>query len=349
MTTSLPDPPGKTAILLINLGTPEAPTPPAIRRYLGQFLSDRKVVDIPNLIWWPILHGIILNWRAKKTAKKYASIWTPQGSPLRTHSELQAKLLRGFLGAAGHDTRVACAMRYGQPSIPDTLSHLQAEGCTRLLILPLYPQYSTSTTASAFDTVFSSLQRSGNWPEVRTIRSFADDLGYIRSLARSVHEHWMRTGHPESSYRLLFSFHGLPRHRIDQGDPYLDECRKTARLLAQELDLGDHEYQTCFQSRFGRREWLKPYTLPSLCALAGKGIRRTDILCPGFPSDCLETLEEIAIGGKQAFIRAGGQEFHYIPCLNERDDWIGALAELAGKHLHGWTNRETRQTVAPCP
>ena len=327
---------GKTAIVLINLGTPDAPTAPAVRRYLKEFLSDRRVVEIPRVLWWLILNGIILNTRPRKSAEKYAAIWTPEGSPLKVHSDKQAKLLRGYLGHAGHDVVVAQAMRYGQASIPATLSRLKAEGCTRILLLPLYPQYSSSTTATAFDAAFTLAQSLRNQPELRTVRSFCDHPGYVAALAASVREHWMKNGQPPENYRLIMSFHGVPRYTLDKGDPYHCECQKTGRLLAERLGLASGQYEICFQSRFGRAEWLQPYTAPTLAALGKSGVDRVDVLCPGFPADCLETLEEIAIEGKAEFLRAGGKTYHYIPCLNERDDWLRALADLAASHLQGW-------------
>lgn len=329
----------KTAVLLINLGTPEAPSTAAVRRYLKEFLSDPRVVEIPRAIWWLILNGIILNVRPKKSAEKYASVWTPDGSPLKVHTERQAKMLRGFLGASGHRVPVDYAMRYGQPSIPATLSRLKAEGCTRILLLPLYPQYSSSTTATAFDAASAWAASIRNQPEIRTIRSFADDPGYIDALASSVRQHWMVNGHPTTSYRLIMSFHGVPRYTLDKGDPYHCECHKTARLLAEALNLAADEYQICFQSRFGRAEWLQPYTATTLTSLGKQGVQRVDVICPGFPADCLETLEEIAIEGKAEFIQAGGQDYRYIPCLNERDEWIHALTSLAATHLQGWPTR----------
>ena len=329
----------KTAVLLINLGTPEAPTAPAVRRYLKEFLSDPRVVEIPRAIWWLILNGIILNVRPRKSAEKYAAIWTAEGSPLKVHSERQTSLLRGLLGAAGHRVVVDYAMRYGSPSIPATLSRLKAEGATRILLLPLYPQYSSSTTATAFDTAFAWASSIRNQPEIRTVRSFCDHPGYIEALANSVRQHWAANGRPSSGYRLIISFHGVPRYTLDLGDPYHCECHKTGRLLAEALGLSADDYQICFQSRFGRAQWLQPYTAPTLAALGRQGIARVDLICPGFPADCLETLEEIAIEGRATFLTAGGQTFNYIPSLNERDDWISALADLAANHLQGWETR----------
>jgi ferrochelatase len=227
-------------------------------------------------------------------------------------------------------------MRYGQPSIPETLTRLKAEGCTRILLLPLYPQYASSTSATAYDAVCSWAQATRNQPEIRSVRSFADHPGYIAALAASVREHWANSPRPADSYRLIMSFHGVPRYTLDKGDPYHCECQKTGRLLAEALGLSKDEYQICFQSRFGRAEWLQPYTAQTLHALGEQGIQRVDMICPGFPADCLETLEEIAMEGKAEFIQAGGKEYRYIPCLNERDDWIRALADIATTHLQGW-------------
>ena len=342
MTRLLPEPQfthgsvENTALLLINLGTPDSPNPPAVRRYLKEFLSDPRVVEIPRAIWWLILNGIILNIRPKKSAEKYRAIWTQDGSPLRVHTEKQAILLRGFLGDAGHHVVVEYAMRYGQPSIAETLTRLKEEGCKRILLIPLYPQYSSSTTATALDVAFTWMRKLRNQPEIRVIRSFSDDPGYINSLASSVRKHWMAHGRPTGSYRLLMSFHGVPRYSLEKGDPYHCECHKTARLLAESLDLSADQYQISFQSRFGRAEWLTPYTAQTLAELGRSGVERVDAICPGFTADCLETLEEIAMEGKDEFLQAGGKEFHYIPCLNEQEDWIRALTELASTHLQGW-------------
>jgi protoporphyrin/coproporphyrin ferrochelatase len=342
----LPEPPyrhgtaQKTAVVLINLGTPQAPTTPAVRRYLKEFLFDPRVVEMPRAIWWLILNGIVLNVRPQRSAAKYAAIWTPEGSPLKVHSERQSKLLRGFLGQAGHQVAVDHAMRYGEPSIAAVLSRLKTEGCTRILLLPLYPQYSSSATASSFDAAFAWARALRNQPEIRTVRSFADDPAYIRALTASVLEHWTASGRPSSSYRLIMSFHGLPHFGLDKGDPYHCECHKTARLLAEALSLRADEYQVCFQSRFGRARWLQPYTATTLAALGKDGVQRVDVICPGFPADCLETLEEIAIEGKATFQQAGGKAFHYIAGLNERDEWIHALAALAATHLQGWPTRD---------
>ncbi|MDR1936424.1 MAG: ferrochelatase [Candidatus Accumulibacter sp.] len=330
---------GRTAVLLISLGTPDAPTAPAIRRYLLELLSDPRVVQIPRILWWPILHGIVLKLRPRKLAARYAAIWTAEGSPLKWHTEMQAKLLHGFFGQSGHSVRVDYAMRYGQPSIPEVLSRLAAEGCTGILLLPLYPQHSASTTTSAFAAAFRWAGSVRKRPELRMVRGFAREPEYVAALAASVRRHWAAHGRPESSYRLVMSFHGMPAKAVERGDPYHDECLLTGRLLARVLNLDDEACAVSFQSRFGFTRWLRPYTAELLENLGRQKIRRVDVLCPGFPSDCLETLEEIAVVGKSLFLTAGGQEFFPIPCLNENEDWIRALKTLALRHLQGWPTR----------
>ena len=327
---------GHTAVLLVNLGTPEAPTAPALRRYLKQFLSDSRVVEIPKPIWWLILNGIILNIRPRKSAEKYAAVWTPDGSPLKVHTEKQAKLLAGLLGDQGQPVKVAWAMRYGAPSIPDVLTRLKAEGATRILVVPMYPQYSASTTATVVDEASRWLLATRNQPEMRFLRNYHDDEAYLAALEQTVRAHWQQNGRPDDGYRLIMSFHGLPRRSLDLGDPYHCECHKTGRLLAERLGLAKEHYQVCFQSRFGKAEWLQPYTAPTLEALGKQGVRRVDVICPGFSADCLETLEEIALEGKTIFLSSGGQEYHYIPALNEQPRWIEALAGLVNRHLSGW-------------
>lgn len=331
----------RTGVLYINLGTPDAPTAPATRRYLREFLSDPRVVEIPRPVWWLILNAFVLTTRPRQSAAKYATVWTAEGSPLAVHTEKQAKLLRGALGAAGHaDVEVAYAMRYGNPSIASALDRLKAAGCERILILPAYPQYAASTTASASDMVGRWAARNRNVPELRFVRSYADHPGYIAALAASVREHWMQHGHLQSGDQLVMSFHGIPKFCVEKGDPYYDECQKTGQALAAALGLQEDQYKITFQSRFGRTEWLQPYTQPTLEALARSGVRRVDILCPGFTADCLETLEEIGLECKQAFLtngkKDGGKTFNYIPCLNERADWIGALKDIAQTHLGHW-------------
>jgi ferrochelatase len=326
--------PARTAILLVNLGTPEAPTTAAVRRYLKEFLSDPRVVEIPRPLWWLILNGVILRLRPAKSAAKYARIWDKDGSPLKVHTERQAKLLRGYLGEHG-DTAllVDYAMRYGNPSIASVLAGLRERRCERVLVLPLYPQYAASTTASALDAVSVFYQRTRNIPELRMVKHFHDHPAYVAALAEGVRMHWAQHGKPD---RLLMSFHGLPRYTLERGDPYHCECQTTARLLAGKLELSPEQYQLSFQSRFGRAEWLQPYTAATLAQWGKQGLRRVDVVCPGFVADCLETLEEIGIEGKAEFLKAGGKEFHAIPCLNENDAWIRALAQIAQEHLRGW-------------
>jgi len=321
------------AVVLVNLGTPDEPTPAAVRRYLKEFLSDRRVVDIPRWIWWFILNIFILPFRAKKSAKKYSLIWTRDGSPLRVYTQKQAKLLRGYLGERKHDVQVVHAMRYGNPSLPQVLEGLKQVGCERVLILPAYPQYCIATTASVFDAVTAYYTKQKNIPELRFVKNYHDHEAYIGALTESVLAYWEANGRPE---KLVMSFHGMPKKSQEQGDPYHDECQITARLLAERLGLAAQEYVVTFQSRFGAQEWLQPYTTPTLEKLARAGVQRVDVICPGFIADCLETLEEIAIEGRQDFLTAGGKDFHYIPCLNESNIWMHALAEIAEQHLLGW-------------
>jgi protoporphyrin/coproporphyrin ferrochelatase len=334
------DRPAKLGVLVVNLGTPEAPTASAVRRYLAEFLSDPRVVEIPPVIWRPILYGVILPTRPSRSAKKYEAIWTKDGSPLAVHSVRQRSLLMGMLGQrmkreglpADH-AQVELAMRYGEPSIPAAIDRLRAAGVAKLLVLPLYPQYASSTSASVLDAVAAHLAKVRRAPALRFVDAFHDDMGYVKALAQNVNDYWMKHGRPE---RLVMSFHGVPRKTLERGDPYHCHCHVTARLLAQELGLNADQWAITFQSRFGRAEWLKPYTSETLAALGAAKVRRVDVVCPGFVSDCLETLEEIAIEGRDLFLRAGGGEFHAIPCLNEHPRWIAALSELAWRNLAGW-------------
>ena len=327
---------GRTGVLLCNLGTPDAPTPAATRRYLAEFLSDRRVVEIPPLVWKPILHGAVLRTRPAKSAAKYQSIWLPEGSPLMVWSRKQATMLRGYLGERGHAVSVRLAMRYGQPSIASQLDELKSRGCTRILLVPMYPQYSGTTTASVVDAVGAWAGRTRHVPELRFVNRFHDDPGYIRALARLVHHHWQSHGRPS---RLVMSFHGVPERTRTLGDPYVDECLETARLLAGRLALKEGEWVVSFQSRFGKAKWVEPATQAVLEDLGRAGVPRVDVVCPGFTADCLETLEEIAMEGRDAFLAAGGKEFHYIPCLNDHPSWLAALAEIVQEHLQGWPTR----------
>lgn len=317
----------RTAILLVNLGTPEAPTASALRRYLAEFLGDRRVVDLPRWLWLPILHGIILNTRPAKSAEKYASIWTPEGSPLKVHTERQAALLGERLAADG--IRVAWAMRYGKPSVATVLDRLAQEGAQRVVVLPLYPQFAGSTTASVYDAVDAWRSRHPGAVRFTDICDYPDHPGYIGALAASVQERWQAEGRPD---KLVMSFHGIPKRAVAKGDPYADQCRRTAEALAERLGLAPGTWLHTFQSRFGRAEWLQPYTQPTLEQLAREGVGQIDVICPGFTGDCLETLEEIAMECRDAFLAAGGRRFRYIPCLNERPDWIAAMAALVREH-----------------
>ncbi len=335
--------PAHTAVLLCNLGTPDAPTAAALRRYLGEFLSDQRVVEIPKPLWWLILHGIILRTRPKKSAAKYASIWTPDGSPLKVWTARQATLLGGFLGERGHHTTVRYGMRYGNPSIASELDKLKAAGHTRILVLPLYPPYSGTTTASVFVAVYAWAAQLRTVPELRFVNHYHDDAGYVGALAKRIRAHWQAHGRPD---KLVMSFHGVPERTLTLGDPYHCECHKTARLLATQLGLQANQWVLTFQSRFGKAKWLQPYTEPTVVALAQAGTRRVDLVCPGFTSDCLETLEEINMEVREAFMHGGGQEFHYIPCLNDSLDWMNALANIAQQHLAGWPTQQKPDTAA---
>ncbi|MEY4752229.1 MAG: hypothetical protein RIQ60_4443 [Pseudomonadota bacterium] len=322
--------PARIGVLLVNLGTPDAATAPAVRRYLAEFLSDTRVVELPRLLWLPILHGIVLRVRPAKSAAKYASIWTADGSPLAKWTVAQARSLQQVVGER---YVVRHAMRYGQPAVAQELDALKALGCNRILIVPLYPQYSGTTTASVFDAVSSWAQRTRHVPEMRQVNRWHDDPAYIEALAGSVRAHWQasgRTGH------LLMSFHGVPARTLELGDPYHCECRKTARLLAERLGLGADAWSLSFQSRFGKAKWLEPSTDGTLAALARRGVADVQVICPGFVADCLETLEEIAMEGRETFMQAGGTSYDYIHCLNDAPAWIDALCALVDRHTQGW-------------
>lgn len=326
----------RSAVLLVNLGTPDAPTAPALRRYLAEFLSDPRVVEIPRLLWWPILHGVILPTRPARSAAKYASIWTEEGSPLAVWTRAQAAGLRERLAARGHRVLVREAMRYGNPSIGEQMDNLRGEGVTRVLVLPLYPQYAGATTGSVSDKVLQWAAAARRMPELRFVAEYHDDPGYIAALAERVRGHWAAHGRGE---RLVLSFHGVQHRSLLLGDPYHCQCHKTARLLGQALGLAQDDLLVTFQSRFGKAKWLEPYTEPTLRALAAQGVKRVDVMCPGFVGDCLETLEEIADEAREAFLESGGEGFHYIPCLNDQPQWLEALTDLAERHLQGWPTR----------
>ncbi|MBI5141602.1 MAG: ferrochelatase [Nitrospirae bacterium] len=322
----------KTGILLANLGSPDEPTTAAVRRYLKEFLWDRRVVEMPRPLWWLILNGIILNTRPRRSAHAYKTVWTPEGAPLLAISKKQATALESVMRQKSEGLEVAVGMRYGSPSIRSGLEELRGKNCGRIVILPMYPQYSAATTASTFDAVADALKTWRHVPELRFITNFHDHPGYIAALAASVKTAW-RNGEPD---KLIISFHGMPKRCIDLGDPYHDECAATARLLAAKLGLPDGRWIMTFQSRFGRDEWLKPATDDTLRALARGGVKSVDVICPGFPADCLETLEEIAVQNRDFFHASGGERYRYIPALNDDPAFIDALGEIcAGNIPHG--------------
>jgi ferrochelatase len=322
------------AIVLVNLGTPDEPSRKAVRRYLKQFLSDPRVVEIPSKVWWFILNFFILPFRSGQSAAKYRTIWTREGSPLKVHTAKQAALLGKQLAEREHENvKVVMAMRYGSPSLPEVLDQLKAEHVERIVVLPAYPQYSGTTTASVWDAVYAYFGKIRNVPELRLVKHYHDHEGYIEALRERVESYWETHGRGQ---KLVMSFHGIPKRTLLLGDPYFCECHKTARLLAVALGMGADEYIVTFQSRFGKAEWLQPYTAPTVQDLARQGLERIDVICPGFTSDCLETLEEINMEVRHDFESAGGKEFHYIPCLNDSPAWITGLAEIAEQHLIGW-------------
>jgi ferrochelatase len=343
-----------TAVLLCNLGTPDAPTAAALRTYLREFLSDPRVVEIPRLVWWFILNLIIVPFRSAKSAAKYDSIWMKHGlthakvvgkevgSPLQIWTEKQSKLLHGWLGEAGLRVTVRYAMCYTTgkvcPSIAAQLDKLKAEGISRVLILPAYPQYSSTTTAAVFDQVYTWAAKVRNIPELRFVNRYHDDAGYITALEKSVRKQWQINGRPnfDQNDMLVMSFHGIPERSLHLGDAYHCECYKTARLLAEALELKPAQYKVTFQSRLGRAKWLQPYTEPTVIEMAKSGVKRIDVICPGFNCDGLETLEEINMEVREAFTNAGGQTFNYIPCLNDDSTWLSALSSITQKHLSGW-------------
>ena len=327
----LPQRGASPGVLLVNLGTPDAPTPSAVRRYLREFLWDPRVVQIPRPLWWLILNLLIVPLRSGRTARRYATIWREDGSPLRVYLLRQAQLLRGSLGERlRKPVPVAGAMRYGKPSIAQGLEELKARECDRILVIPLYPQYAGSTTGSAEDALARALRKWRPAPEVKVVKEFHRHPAYVKAIAKSVNEHWMKHGRPD---RLLISFHGIPRAAVEAGDPYEAQCLESGRLIAAELGWMDKRTQVTFQSRFGPAEWLKPYTANTLAALGREGVGRVDVICPGFAADCLETLEEIAQEGKATFIKAGGKELHYIPTTNDTPAWMTALSIVAMENL----------------
>ncbi len=322
------------AVLLVNLGTPDAPQTGAVRRYLAEFLSDPRVIELPRLLWWMILHGVILRIRPRRSAHAYATIWGKKGSPLLTGSQTLRDATAAALGCdSGSVMTVALAMRYGRPSLPEVMRELHARGVRRLLVLPLYPQYSASTSASVFDAVADELKTWRWLPELRFLTDYYREPAYLDALAASVEEHWTAHGRAQ---RLLFSFHGIPQRYFTSGDPYHCHCQYTAREVATRLGLAADAWQVSFQSRVGREPWLQPYTDKVVEALPGQGVRELQVICPGFSIDCLETLEEIAMQNRDAFIEAGGTRFEYIPCLNARADHAAMMASLIRRSTADW-------------
>lgn len=329
---------GRIAVVLVNLGTPQAPTAAAVRRYLAQFLSDPRVVEQPRWLWLPILHGVILRLRPARSARAYASIWTEAGSPLLVHSRALAQALDRAAGtASGGRISVHLAMTYGEPGLPAVLTELADNGLRRVLLLPLYPQYSATSTGAALDATADALKTLRWPPELRTVSDYHDQPLHVEALARSVERHWQVHGRAE---RLLLSFHGIPKRCVDQGDPYAAQCRRTADLLRRRLGLDENGLVISFQSRVGREEWLKPYTDQTLTELAQGGVRSVQVLCPGFAVDCLETLEEIAVENRERFLHAGGERYEYIAALNDGEDQVAALLTLVLQHCQGWPAAE---------
>ena len=321
-------------VLIINLGTPDKPTTSSVRKYLREFLSDQRVVEIPRALWFCILNFFILTTRPKKSAKAYKKVWTDEGSPLLVHSQNIVDVLQKLMDQS-HPApiHIELAMRYGNPSIQSGLEKLRDRGARKILILPLYPQYSATTTATSFEKVFDIVKKWRWMPELRFISSYHDSPAYIQALAKSIQAHWNKNGKKE---HLLMSFHGIPKRNLELGDPYHCYCLVTGRLLADALKLTNKDWTLTFQSRFGKAEWLQPYTDETLKSLPGKGIKSLDVICPGFPADCLETLEEMNMENREVFIESGGEEYDYIPALNDSQPHILALTTLIHQHIAGW-------------
>ncbi|WP_297186839.1 ferrochelatase [uncultured Porticoccus sp.] len=322
----------KTSVILVNLGTPKEPTPASIARFLRAFLSDPRVVEVPRLLWWFLLRLVIIPLRAKRVAHAYHEIWWEEGSPLRVISGRQVADLQEVLtDRYGEEAPVVAeAMTYGEPALDETIQRLEEKGIEKFLIIPMYPQYSGSTTGAIYDQVAQIIQQSRNVPDMTVIKSFHDDIGYIQSIAESIKAHWAEHGRNE---KLLMSFHGIPQDYVDKGDPYSEHCRATAHAIASALELASSEWSMSFQSRFGPKKWLQPYTDDKLKQWLEEGIRSVDIVSPAFTADCLETLEELNMGYRELFIEQGGEKYHYIPCVNNAPLFINALAEITAKKL----------------
>jgi len=328
----------KTGVLILNLGTPDAPSTGKVRAYLREFLSDPRVIDIPAVARWLLLNLVILPFRPRKSAALYRKVWTAEGSPLLVITRRQAAGVAALLAReVPAPLHVRVAMRYGNPSVRAALRELAGLGCRRIAVLPLYPQYAAVTTGSTFDAVAAELAGWRWVPELRTIHPYHDAPAYVAALAESVREAWAAAPAAE---KLLFSFHGIPRSYFLAGDPYFCHCQKTARLVAERLQLPRERYEVSFQSLFGREEWLRPYTEQTMRAMAAQGVRSLDVICPGFSADCLETLEEIDGLNREIFLHAGGERYRYIPALNDRPDHLRLLADLVLRHLAGWIEPE---------
>jgi len=325
----------KIGVLVTNLGTPEAPTKKALKPYLKEFLSDPRVVEVPRLLWFLILNGVILRFRPKRSAEAYKTVWTDRGSPLLFHTQDQASAIEAKLKQAwGDNIVVDFAMRYGNPALSEVVEKMMQKGVRKLLVLPLYPQYSASTTASTFDALAKDFTKRRWLPELRFITHYHDFSPFIEAAAQRIEKHWDAHGRAD---KLLFSYHGIPLRYLKNGDPYHCECYKTSRLLAERLGLGKDEYLTTFQSRFGREEWLQPYTDMTMKALPGKGVKSVQVFCPGFSSDCLETVEEIGEENREYFMESGGERYEYISALNAESGHIDALSQLIENNLQGWS------------
>jgi len=334
----VPDSPVPIGVLLTNVGTPASPTPKDVRPYLAEFLGDRRIIDLPRWLWYPILYGIILITRPKRSAKLYENVWTDEGSPLLVTLKQQGAGVQALLDARLHaPVRVEIGMGYGSPSIASGLQALQAAGVQRILILPLYPQYSTTTVAATYDAVFAEVQQWRWMPELRTVHGYHDNEGYLAALEEAIRQQWQAEGRSE---RLLLSYHGIPQMYSDRGEPYFQQCHHTSRLLARRLGLSDDEWAISFQSRFGPIEWLKPYTDKLLEEWGADGVQSVDVVCPGFSADCLETIDEIGREAAESFLTAGGRDFHYIPALNDRTDHLKMLADIVERNIQGWTDTQ---------
>ncbi len=333
MTTTQQDTTNKVGVLITNLGTPDEPTPDAVRRYLAEFLWDPRIVSISRPVWWLILHGIILRTRPAKSAQAYAKVWMKEGSPLMVYSRKQEIAIKERLTTISQNIHVVLGMRYGSPSISSALAELKKEGCQRIVVLPLYPQHSSATTVSTLDAVVKTFSEWNALPDFRLIAQYYNDAGYIQSLVNSIQEYWDQHGQAE---RLMFSFHGMPKRTREAGDPYADQCHATAKLVSTALGLEETQWQVVFQSRFGKEEWLTPYADKTLAALPSQGVKKVDLVCPGFSVDCLETLEEIAMENKQLFLSSGGEQYRYIPALNDREDHIDMLTNMVQRNIAGW-------------